>query len=577
MAASRLPHDDAREARTFLRAVFGRKPDDLYVVVWELAGKRSRSFDDLDAAAEFCAGRQDVYVHVGLTRRGVAGPQRLKAADVDAIPGVWADLDVAHAAHKKTDLPPDEPTARALARGTGLEPALVVRSGHGLQAWWLFPEPWAFDTEEERARAAVLCRAWDISLRARAKQAGYTLDAVGDLARLLRVPGTLNAKDPRAVVPVRLLTRTALAVSEDQVEAALLDGTWEQAERELSGRGSTTEISYGGLVLDPDAEPPWEKWDALRDLEPRFDEAWRRKASKRAERWSSSEWDMSLASYAAQAGWTAQEIANLIIASRRKHRDDLKLRQDYYGPTINKALREKETRVDTALALEQIEAATNGEEAPDGEGLRAKLSGLLGVQIRRFVQYRAGQPRYRLETDDDSIIIGDSAAVLSQNRFRAQVFAVTRKVIPAFKPKEWEPIARALGELCEQEDIGEEATEYGQARTWIASYLAAHPALDDATEAAKRGTAFIRDGATYVYGHELRKWLVVSEFDRITAQEMGSVLKVYGCSPIRVHVKLRDRWTTKSAWKIPPESPGEESARITSDGHIGAQRSKNEN
>jgi hypothetical protein len=39
---------------------------------------------------------------------------------------------------------------------------------------------------------------------------------------------------------------------------------------------------------------------------------------KRTESWSASEFDQSLATYAAQAGWSAQEIANLLIAQRRK-------------------------------------------------------------------------------------------------------------------------------------------------------------------------------------------------------------------------------------------------------------------
>ena len=33
-------------------------------------------------------------------------------------------------------------------------------SGHGLHAYWLFKEPWAFATEEERLVAAKTARGW---------------------------------------------------------------------------------------------------------------------------------------------------------------------------------------------------------------------------------------------------------------------------------------------------------------------------------------------------------------------------------------------------------------------------------
>jgi hypothetical protein len=60
------------------------------------------------------------------------------------------------------------------------------------------------ESEEERMEARILCHRWKETLKIRARQHGWEVDSVGDLERVLRVPGTLNHKGetPR---PVRLL------------------------------------------------------------------------------------------------------------------------------------------------------------------------------------------------------------------------------------------------------------------------------------------------------------------------------------------------------------------------------------
>jgi hypothetical protein len=142
---------------------------------------------------------------------------------------------------------------------------------------------------------------------------------VSDISRVLRVPGTVNAKDPGDVVPVVVLSESNGDDLRRRRPGVLLDGTYEQAEREIDGkRASGDQIVYGDLTLDPRPSRRGTKLDLLRDLEPRFDQSWRRVRTKRTETWSASEWDQSLATYAAQAGWSRQEIANLLIYSRRR-------------------------------------------------------------------------------------------------------------------------------------------------------------------------------------------------------------------------------------------------------------------
>jgi hypothetical protein len=111
-----------------------------------------------------------------------------------AMPGVWADIDVKGEGHKENDLPPSIETAVQLAQEFPLQPTVLVHSGHGLQAWWLFKEPWVFDSPDERHEAQDLSQRFQATLRVKAEAHGWKLDSTHDLARVLRLPGTYNRK-----------------------------------------------------------------------------------------------------------------------------------------------------------------------------------------------------------------------------------------------------------------------------------------------------------------------------------------------------------------------------------------------
>lgn len=147
------------------------------------------------------ASAKDVYFGVGLRRQKVQG--RGSNNDVSAIPGLWIDIDVAGGAHKQKDLPPTVENAVTFLKEFPLLPTALVHSGHGLHGYWLFKEPWEFESDTERQEAARLLRRFQKTLQALAKQQGWKLDTTSDLARVLRVPGTFNHKDnPPAKVEV---------------------------------------------------------------------------------------------------------------------------------------------------------------------------------------------------------------------------------------------------------------------------------------------------------------------------------------------------------------------------------------
>jgi putative DNA primase/helicase len=215
-----------RTARSFFSLLFGLVPPDHFLLVWELAGKRSMWFPvrGLDEAAKYAASRKgDIYFGVALSPQDCGPQKRCEAEHTSGIVGLWADIDIKGAAHKKKRLPETLDQARELACSLGITPTVEVDSGHGLQAYWLFHEPWIFENGDDRKLARQLVEHFQAALRHNAARAKWTLDATQDLARVLRVPGTTNCKVKDEPVPVRLLSADGPRYAPDDIAELLAE------------------------------------------------------------------------------------------------------------------------------------------------------------------------------------------------------------------------------------------------------------------------------------------------------------------------------------------------------------------
>jgi putative DNA primase/helicase len=200
-------------ALAFLRTLFGDpaiRARGLYIVVWSTPPKRATFHatpeEAADEAIRRCRRNENVYVGMGLLREPKSAGQRGSAGDVAAIVGLWADVDVRSDDAPATKvLPPTVEDAIALANEIGVAPSLIVGSGRGIHAHWLFDNPWYLASESERQLAANTARGWVQTLQQLARGHGWTIDPVGDLSRVLRVPGTLNFKRPDQPAPVRII------------------------------------------------------------------------------------------------------------------------------------------------------------------------------------------------------------------------------------------------------------------------------------------------------------------------------------------------------------------------------------
>jgi hypothetical protein len=146
---------------------------------------------------------RDTYFGIGLHKKALGEARRGTAAEVIALPGFWADLDVKGQAHEASNLPPTGKDAMRITEAIPLRPTLIVHSGHGLQVWWLFKELWVFEDGSERKEAQELSRRFQATLKRKAKKYGWRMDGTHDISRVFRPPQTLNHKlEP---VEVRIL------------------------------------------------------------------------------------------------------------------------------------------------------------------------------------------------------------------------------------------------------------------------------------------------------------------------------------------------------------------------------------
>jgi hypothetical protein len=548
--------------KVFLQTLFSSKPKDAYILIWLLRGKRSAWFQDLDAAAAYVerAKAEDTYVGVALsvTDRGIAS--RCSNDTACGLVGLWADIDVDYpGAHKDATkvLPKTIDDAMKIIEAVGLEPSVIISSGHGLQAWWQFPAAWIFNSTAEREQAYDLSFRWIYWIKAKAKELGWDVDAVFDLARVLRVPGTVNCKEPRKQVPVEILQLN------DEHRYAVEDfnqvlGDFRPQRARPSSRRDQPDGEHH-YDINPKANPPLEKFEALRDVDRRFEQSWNHTRRDLADQ-SASSYDMSLATIAASADWDDQEIVDLLIACRRKHGVDLKLRYDYYDRTLARARAALHQERREEHIQEAIRTVTDLVDADAVADHKAEVVSFLSdaifdgkLQIKRVVGQVGDPPQYRVETyGQRDIKLGGIEAITTQSQFRNRVAEATRLIPRTFSKKEWPKVSQAILDACEEELMGDEATDKGRAEIWLTEYFRSHHILDEWTDENDSQSPLKDIDGIYVSGPAMRKWLAVGFQEKVTPQAFGSTLRAAGCEYGVHSIKLASgRSVPKRLWRVP--------------------------
>ncbi len=558
----------------FLEQLWADKPSDLYVLIWTVQDKRSRWFRSVEeAAAAVAQTPQDVYVGAGLSLRGYGPSRRCPSEEIAGIAGLWADFDLQSEAHKKA-LPATIPDALSIIPAR-TPPTIVVATGNGAHAWWLFKEPFVFENDQERKDAARLITRWHTLLRLNAAARGWAFDRLSDLARVLRIPGTINGKDPAnpKVVTVDRFTNRRYNFSDFEEildEAAVPDPeTEERAAREWAER-----FQDKPLVIDPAARVPQEMLDGWMVQDMRFRNTWLRQRHDLKDQ-SQSGYDLALADFGVEAGLTEQQIVDLIVHHRNLYAQKQRTRIDYFQRTIAKAYGKgptTEAPQAAPSAPEDRPADGNAMRGPElGKALLCEqISRVLGVRIVRLLKITGKEPAYHMELEDAKIEFPHVGKLISQEAVRLAIAAAVGKLIPRIKPKHWEQLAQVMLDACIVEQGSVEMEWEGAARTYVAQYLAETGFIEsiDGQTVQNQRKPMVIDGQIAINASDLQIYVNKTTFQNLSVKAIASMLSVMGGKQMRVRGQ---RFREQSRWLLPVEQfdPSEYSARDQEETHAG--------
>lgn len=461
----------------FLRLLFASKADEDYIVVCSMPPTRksvtNRCFQEIDpigAYAELQNEVNNVFMGVCVTPFDFTGlPHRGSTKDMVAMPGMWLDLDYGVIGHKKHHFE-TEAGAMNFLKELDAEPSILVHSGGGLQAYWLYEKMERF-AGGKRDEANDLSQRWHqyVDNEARILH-DREVDHTGDLARIFRLPGTFNRKPEHAGnVPLcRIIKVRDVRYTREYFENRLKDFVPQGSQARLAPQAAPKNDPIQ-LVAEPGKLP--QSTEMLMQVDGRF------KASVYREPQlfpSDSEYDLSIASYMAHANMSDHDIKATITWSRINCSDngDKASRQDYIKRTINRA------------RSNGNEVSRNG-AAPNPADTLTEISRVLKIQVTGVYEYLSAPRIYELETADGGRIkLGPTTQINVRGRIDAAVFEVTHHHIEPMKTLQWMDFTEKLLSIAQEIETGELSGDAAWVGEKIREYLSSGRMIDYAKHAA---------------------------------------------------------------------------------------------
>lgn len=549
---SSSPEDQAIQ---FVEAVF---PDDLdddeAIEVFRLPGAvaqwaRSRA-EVARLALDLSLSGRDAYVGVSTKAYKSLG-SHARGTEDHALSNlaVVLDVDVGTDGHPNGKRrPPTEEAALALLAALPLKPSLVVRSGGGLHAWYLFKEPLSIRTPSQKNLARGCSAGWHEVAQREASKYGWTLDATHDLVRVFRIPGTKNYKLRQNPRPVELL------MHDPKVRYSVED--FEPFAKTII---ESFRMGLGGLDLDANAEMPNDVLNALLVNDATFLATWRGERKDMRDQ-SPSAYCLALANSMADAGLPRQTICDGLIQWRRTNGHDLKLREDWYARTIDKALDRKARggAVDDGpdeIVAQEIEALNEVEEVDVKRALVLKmLSQFTGLGVERITYASRDPATYCVHlAGGDHFIVESTEKLLAWKTWREKAFEFQSLGIPAQPPskKNWDRLISNLAGLTTYEP-DEDALV-----TSLREYLEGAVDLSDIEETEARNQIVLHSrpirlrepGSPLAFAPDaLRKWLTEERGQRLGTEGLRARLRGMGFIPKTLGAQKSGRPTSRRYW-----------------------------
>jgi hypothetical protein len=553
------------QSRIFLDALFSAKTEDLYILIWTLLGDKKRScwFRDVQQAAAYVDSLRgcNVYVGIGLSPSDFGEFNRCKSEDVSGVIGIGVDIDLRSDAHSKGARPESIEQALSILPPE-FPPSIIVETGNGIQVWWLFKEPWIFDSAEERQRAATLLLRWQTLLRYDAQHNGWVFERLGDLARVLRVPGTENVKDPANPKNVVIRTSTDQRYNPSDFSDFLDDlAIPSEDEQTQAAKEWVDQFSDKPLVISMAAAIPDEMLMRWLEQDSRFAMTWNHQRDNMSDE-SQSGYDLALANFGAGKGLTGQQIVDLIIHNRRLHGAKQRKSLDYYQRAISKA----RCGAGKCLPVGEVAACGTGNlvpssgtavsayEGPPDPNEKAKicdrLSAIFGVQILRIEKLNGSEPVYLMELESGCIEFPAVGKLLSQKFVREALAAKTGKLIQTFRKREWEQLAQLMLDACIEKEGTDDLEFKGAARINISKYLSDNPPVAGLERLTGPNvySPLIDDGRIVISSTDLQIYITRTAMQNISVKRVAAMISSIGGDSVRIR---RNSFREQSRWALP--------------------------
>ena len=208
------PNQDNRiaEAEKFFNLLYGNVTERKFGYLWAKQGETKATYPSAVSnpeerremarkAIELSDAGFDVYYGINLGDEPPKGNKRYKAEQVTLQTATVTDIDVeggTHISNKKCTYPPTFDAAKSFLP---FDVSLLVDSGYGMHGLCIYVEPIAVTVDNRAACEERNEKFLDV-IRSRAGIYAKAVDGVGDLPRILRVPGTFNYKLGRDNAPL---------------------------------------------------------------------------------------------------------------------------------------------------------------------------------------------------------------------------------------------------------------------------------------------------------------------------------------------------------------------------------------
>ena len=562
----------------FLRLLWQHKPEAFYILIWMLQGKQSHWFRSLSQAAEFLQTNiTDIYLGVGAAQHDY-GP-----VEIVGIPGLCADLDLRSNAHPKDTLPGSVEQALSILPPE-FPPSITILTGNGVHVWWLFREPWIFESEDDRRAAATLVSRWHTLLRDNASQRGWTYERLADLARVMRVPGTMNCKDGADPKPVVTHSQTDLRYNPSDVAEYLDDlAVGDEGFETSAARQWAERLKDTPLRINLAARIPEDMLNRWLETDMRFKNTWFRQRHDLKDQ-SQSGYDLALCNFGFGSGLSEQQIVDLLIHHRAVHKQKHRTRIDYFHRTLAKADRARDNTSPTSGHLDDplgADASESSDPSPDpsegagGNRLKAllcrRISDAFEIQVLRIVKISGKQPFYRMETENGKIEFDDVGKFISQRSVRLAIAATTGKLIRQFKLSAWPGIAQSMLDACIVEEGSEELYQEGAARMHVGQHLTETAFIASIEEQTAQETRrpMVRDGRITVCASDLQAYINKTTQQNLPVRAVAAMLSAIGATTVRIRgrkIKEQSRWELPLNEFDPGDYPSSESGGLAQHG-----------